>query len=63
MPFRNYERVQFGNRERTPDRVAKFVLGDQAFYHGLSKNEAQMFCLMALSNLYLARRCLTGDSA
>ncbi len=32
-------------------------------YRGLKKNEAQMFTLMALANLYLARRCLRGESA
>lgn len=32
-------------------------------YRGLAKNEAQMFSLMALANLYLARRCLREQSA
>lgn len=32
-------------------------------YRGLAKNEAQIFSLMALANLYLARKCLMGDSA
>ena len=32
-------------------------------YRGLAKNEAQVFSLMALANLYLARRCLMVDSA
>jgi len=30
---------------------------------GLAKNEAQIFSLVALANLYLARRCLRADSA
>ncbi|MDQ7070043.1 MAG: IS5/IS1182 family transposase, partial [Rhodobacterales bacterium] len=32
-------------------------------YRGLAKNEAQIFSLMALANLYLARRCLRAESA
>ena len=32
-------------------------------YRGVAKNEAQVFSLMALANLYLARRCLMVDSA
>ncbi len=32
-------------------------------YHGLAKNDAQMFSLMALANPYLARRCLKEESA
>ena len=32
-------------------------------YRGLAKNEAQMFSLMMLANLYLARKCPVGDSA
>jgi len=32
-------------------------------YRGLAKNEAQMFSLMALANLYLVRRCLREESA
>ena len=32
-------------------------------YRGLAKNEAQIFSLMALANLYLARRCLKAESA
>ena len=32
-------------------------------YRGLMKNQAQMFSLMALANLYFARRCLRGESA
>jgi IS5 family transposase len=31
-------------------------------YRGLAKNEAQMFSLMALANLYLARRCLREET-
>jgi IS5 family transposase len=31
-------------------------------YRGLAKNEAQLFSLMALANLYLARRCLMAES-
>jgi len=32
-------------------------------YRGLAKNEAQMFSLMALANLYLVRRCLREEAA
>ena len=35
----------------------------KARYRGLARNEAQVFSLMALANLYLARRCLMVDSA
>jgi len=48
--------------------ISAFRLDDdsvagQVRYHGLAKNEAQMFSLMALANLYLARRCLKEESA
>ncbi len=45
-------------------RVIKCQLGYRKMrYHGLAKSEAQMFSLMALVNLYLARRCLKEGSA
>lgn len=45
-------------------RVIKCQFGYRKIrYRGLAKNEAQMFSLMALANLYLARRCLRRDSA
>ncbi len=31
-------------------------------YRGLAKNQAQMFSLMALANLYMARRRLRAES-
>jgi len=45
-------------------RVIKCQFGYRKVrYRGLAKNEAQMFSLMALANLYLARRCLRAESA
>ncbi len=45
-------------------RVVKCQFGyRKARYRGLAKNETQMFSLMALANLYLARRRLLGESA
>jgi len=45
-------------------RVIKCQFGYRKVrYRGLAKNEARMFSLMALANLYLARRCLKADSA
>jgi len=44
-------------------RVIKCQFGYRKVrYRGLAKNEAQMFSLMALANLYLARRCLREES-
>jgi len=44
-------------------RVIKCQFGYRKVrYHGVAKNEAQMFSLMALANLYLARRCLREES-
>lgn len=45
-------------------RVIKCQFGYRKVrYRGLAKNAAQMFSLMALANLYLARRCLRVESA
>jgi len=45
-------------------RVIKCQFGYRKVrYHGLAKNEAQMFSLTALANLYLIRRCLREESA
>ena len=45
-------------------RVIKCQFGYRKVrYRGLAKNEAQIFSLMALANLYLARRCLREESA
>ena len=45
-------------------RVIKCQFGYRKVrYRGLAKNEAQIFSLMALANLYLARRCLRAESA
>jgi len=45
-------------------RVIKCQFGYRKVrYRGLVKNEAQMFSLMALANLYLMRRCLREESA
>lgn len=45
-------------------RVIKCQFGYRKVrYRGLAKNEAQMFSLMALANLYLARRGLREESA
>ncbi len=45
-------------------RVIKCQFGYRKVrYRGLAKNEAQMFSLMALASLYLARRCLRVESA
>ena len=44
-------------------RVIKCQFGyRKARYRGLAKNAAQMFSLMALANLYLARQCLRAES-
>jgi len=44
-------------------RVIKCQFGYRKVrYRGLAKNEAQMFSLMALANLYLMRRCLREES-
>jgi len=44
-------------------RVIKCQFGyREVRYRGLAKNEAQMFSLMALANLYLMRRCLREES-
>lgn len=45
-------------------RVIKCQFGYRKVrYRGLAKNAAQMFSLMALANLYIARRSLRGESA
>ena len=45
-------------------RVIKYQFGYRKVrYRGLAKNEARMFRLMALSNLYLARRLLREEPA
>lgn len=45
-------------------RVIKCQFGyRKTRYRGLAKNAAQIFSLMALANLYLARQCLRAESA